>query len=67
MKVGWRYEGIGWYSAENAGRAPLYRQYNPNATAGTHNFTLSIAERDNLVRLGWHDEGTAWYAVRGLQ
>ena len=65
VKAGWNDEGIGWYSAENSGRMPLYRQYNPNAKSGAHNFTLNTAERDNLVHLGWHDEGTAWYAVNG--
>ena len=65
VKKGWHDEGIGWFSAENAGKQPLYRQYNPNAKSGAHNFTLNTAERDSLVHLGWHDEGTAWYAVSG--
>lgn len=42
---------------------PLYRQYNPNAKAGAHNYTLNSNERDALVRAGWHDEGLAWYAL----
>lgn len=62
-KAGWRDEGIGWYSAENAGKKPLYREYNPNAIAGAHNYTLSKAENDQLVKLGWRGEGYAWYAV----
>ena len=61
--VGWRSEGVGWYSAENQGRAPLYREYNPNARAGAHNYTLNRAEDDMLVRVGWRAEGVAWYAV----
>ncbi|MBQ9059222.1 MAG: S8 family serine peptidase [Atopobiaceae bacterium] len=59
--VGWRDEGIGWYSAEGVGRAPLWRQYNPNAKTGTHNYTLSAGERDYLVKVGWRDEGIGWY------
>lgn len=62
--AGWRDEGIGWYSAENDGKKPLYREYNPNAVAGAHNYTLSKEENDHLVKLGWRGEGYAWYAVR---
>ena len=60
VKVGWRYEGIGWYSTGNEGQ-PLYRLYNPNAKAGSHHYTTNAAERDNLKKLGWRDEGIAWY------
>ena len=65
VRAGWKYEGIGWYSAAASvtGRKPLYRQYNPNARAGAHNYTLSRAENDHLVRVGWRAEGLAWYAV----
>ena len=64
--AGWSYEGIGWYSATNEGRKPLYREYNPNAKSGAHNFTLNAAEDQYLGTIGWHREGTAWYAVHGL-
>jgi len=33
VKVGWRDEGIGWYS-DDSKRTPVYRQYNPRAVTG---------------------------------
>ncbi len=61
---GWNYEGIGWYSAtESMARRPLYREYNPNATTGTHNYTMSPEEHKNVVAAGWHDEGLAWFGL----
>lgn len=62
---GWKYEGVGWYSATNAGRAPVYREYNTNARSGYHNYTLSWAEHKHLGAIGWSLEGVAWYACRG--
>lgn len=59
--VGWRDEGISWYSP-NSG-IPLYRLYNPNAKAGSHHYTPITSERDNLKKAGWRYEGIAWYAV----
>ena len=59
VRLGWRSEGVGWYSAGNSGRAPLYREYNPNARSGAHNYTLNKAENDMLVRVGWRYEGVA--------
>ena len=41
----------------------MYRLYNPNEFANNHNYTADIAERDNLINLGWRDEGTGWYAI----
>jgi cell wall-associated NlpC family hydrolase len=41
----------------------VYRQYNPNAVAGAHNFTTLKAENDNLASIGWYAEGVGWYAV----
>jgi len=60
---GWKDEGIGWYSAPEDGGVPLYRQYNPNAKTGSHNYTTKKAENDALVRLGWKAEGIGWYGV----
>lgn len=65
-----RYEGVEWYSASDAdgnpvtGAVPLWRQYNPYAATGTHNYTTSEAERDSLVAAGWLPEGIAWYGIR---
>lgn len=39
---------------------PMYRVY--NHWSGEHLFTMSGDEVDNLVKLGWKDEGTAWTA-----
>lgn len=51
VKLGWRYENIGWRSG---GSLPVYRLYNPNAKkAGAHHYTLSKPEADQLVRAGW--------------
>lgn len=41
----------------------MYRLYNPNS--GEHFYAANLAERDNLKRLGWRDEGVGWYACRG--
>lgn len=66
---GWSYEGVGWRSAEDSrgepadGAVPLYRQYNPFAATGTHNYTTSKFENDSLVSAGWREEGIAWYGV----
>ncbi|MBR1817091.1 MAG: hypothetical protein IJ763_10425 [Lachnospiraceae bacterium] len=59
VKLGWRYEGIGW-KAPVKSNTPVYRLYNKNA--GDHQYTLSIKERDNLVSLGWIYEGIGWYS-----
>ncbi|PLS30278.1 internalin [Bifidobacterium margollesii] len=37
----------------------VYREY--NRRSGNHNWTLNKAEHDMLVRLGWKNEGVAWY------
>ena len=39
---------------------PMYRLYNPNS--GEHFYTAYEAERNNLISLGWNDEGVGWYA-----
>ncbi len=62
VKAGWNYEGIGWRSG---GKTPLYRAYNPHATAGSHNYTTNKAEENSLVSAGWSNEGIAWYGVGG--
>ena len=39
----------------------VYRLFNPNDTgAGSHHYTASVKERDDLVAAGWRDEGTAF-------
>lgn len=71
-KAGWKYEGIAWYSDDAKGVA-LYRQFNPNVqpsaptnNSGSHNYTTSKSENDNLVKAGWRAEGVGWYGANAL-
>ncbi|MGV8957118.1 hypothetical protein [Lactococcus lactis] len=48
---GWRYEGIGWQTADSG--TPVYRVYNPNAKGGDHYYTMSRYEAQSLVNKGW--------------
>ena len=61
VSVGWKYEGIGWYSNDYK-EIPIYRLYNPNAKTGTHHYTASGIEKNYLVSQGWKYEGIAFYA-----
>lgn len=64
---GWQQEGIGLYSADsnNEDIVQLHRLYNPNAKdAGSHHYTPSEEERDNLIKQGWQYEGIAWYGLK---
>lgn len=62
ISLGWKDEGIGWYSDEAKG-TPVYRAYNPNEKANNHHYTANAAEDKYLIRIGWHDEGIAWYGL----
>ncbi len=42
-----------------AGEVAVYRLYNPH---GFHHYTANTKEREALVKLGWRDEGVAWYS-----
>ncbi|HGC6067612.1 TPA: mannosyl-glycoprotein endo-beta-N-acetylglucosamidase, partial [Enterococcus faecium] len=57
-KIGWRYEGLSFYSG---GSKPIYRLFNPNEKTGTHHYTLSAKERDWLTPMGWRYEGIGFY------
>lgn len=46
--------------AASTGEVPMYRLYNPNS--GEHFYTQSLTERENLIRVGWKDEGKGWTA-----
>ncbi|MDE5757818.1 MAG: hypothetical protein K2H85_04315, partial [Allobaculum sp.] len=61
VRLGWDDEGIGWYSDPDE-IAPVYRQYNPNATSGCHNYTVSTSEQQALIDMGWLDEHIGWFA-----
>lgn len=45
---------------QNSQTQTMYRVYNPNS--GEHFYTASVSEKNNLVSVGWTDEGIAWYA-----
>lgn len=70
VSIGWQYEGIGWYSVSKVtapayGALQVYREYNPNAkAAGSHNYTVSEIENDDLADKGWIEEGIAWWALK---
>ncbi|EOS60613.1 hypothetical protein C815_01285 [Firmicutes bacterium M10-2] len=57
VKIGWRYESIGWSAPEKGGE--VHRMYNPYS--GDHLYTTKAAERDGLVKLGWKYEGIGFY------
>ena len=39
-------------------KVSMFRLYNPNS--GEHFYTSAQGEHDNLVSVGWNDEGTGW-------
>ena len=51
---------IGEVKADTVASERLFRLYNPST--GEHFYTKSKDEKNQLVPLGWRDEGTAWYA-----
>ena len=58
-RIGWNYEGIGWYAPEESS-TPVYRLY--NKYSGDHHYTTSLDEYNSLVALGWSGEGVGWYS-----
>lgn len=62
-KDGWSKEGIACYSADRDSGVAVYRGFNPHATVATHHYVTNRSELDNLLALGWMDEGTAWYGL----
>lgn len=58
VKVGWTYEGVGWYAPSTGER--VYRLYNRFVEGGDHHYTMSEDEYESLWRLGWRQEGLAW-------
>lgn len=52
-------------SSSRAGYStPIYRQYNPNAKSGAHNYTAQKREDIALVSQGWKEEGIGWYGLK---
>lgn len=56
LKENWESEGIGWYAPESG--TPVYHLSND----GDHHYTMDANERIALIKLGWKDEGTAFYS-----
>ena len=52
--------GTGNFAEEAIEGGTVYRLYNPNS--GEHFYTLSVFERDSVVKAGWTDEGVAYDA-----
>jgi len=52
--------GTGNFAEEAIEGGTVYRLYNPNS--GEHFYTLSVVERDSVVKAGWNDEGVAYDA-----
>lgn len=49
------------YSDNEVSQAsPMFRVYNPNS--GEHFYTKELKERDQLVQVGWKNEGVGWLA-----
>lgn len=65
IEAGWKAEGIAWYGMKGTSGKPIYRCYNPNATAaGTHHFCRSENEYNTLAHNGWHPEEVSFYAPK---
>ena len=63
-KLGWKQEGIAWYSDESGDGSTVYRLYNPNT--GDHHYTTDYNEYAQLGIIGWKAEGVAWYGFSDM-
>jgi hypothetical protein len=64
MELGWRNEGVGWYSCDSRD-VTVMRLYDPNS--GQHHYTTSLNEASFLSMAGWNFEGTCWYGSFNTQ
>lgn len=65
-KAGWDQEGIAFYSLKmtDEDSQAIYRTFNPNTDGpGSHMFTVSAKEYNQMVRAGWRGERIAFYGV----
>ncbi len=61
--LGWQREGIGFYGATNS-TYPVYQLFNPYVTQGTHYWTTSISEYNNLIQqYSWEGNDVSWSAA----
>lgn len=63
MSCGCVISSVGWYFVESGDGRPLYRECNPGARTGAHNYILNKAKNQHLRSIGWTQEDTAWYAI----
>lgn len=66
VSYGWKDEGVGWktlVSHDGVNAVPIYRQYNHNQKLCNHNYTVSVNEKNELIKRGWKDEEIGWYGV----
>ena len=61
VKIGWKDEGVCFYSSRSKKRTPVYSLYNPNRTEFYHHYTAKLDEIEQNVRDGWKKEGVKWY------
>lgn len=53
-RIGWKAEGVSWYTNGNTSNINVYRLYNPNS--GDHFYTADTNELKHLLRVGWKDD-----------
>lgn len=59
--AGWYDEGRGFKVSAAKGQ-PVFRLFNPNShKADSHHFTANLVEVNQLVKIGWRNEGVAFY------
>ena len=58
--VGWKQEGIAWYSAPKDEGKPVYRLYHEGTL--DHHYTKDANEYRVLGSVGWKQEDIAWYS-----
>ena len=64
IRLGWRYEGIAWYS-DTSKDVPIYRDCKSSQSKFNHNFTSSLIEHNHLTATSaWRSEGIAWYGCK---
>ncbi|GHU63918.1 hypothetical protein FACS189418_8120 [Clostridia bacterium] len=72
-QIGWQGEGLVWYAPayDTVVKDSIWYKYSVESTlvyrlynrySGEHIYTKDRSEVDQLVKLGWNDEGVAWYS-----
>lgn len=61
IKIGYKFEGIGFFSNASTAYNPVYRFYRPRT--GEHFYTADQTEANAVKKYGYSPEGTAFYAT----